>query len=281
MAQVKPFARGTLEHIARAFADFQGLTGREIGELLEEAGLDDPWPDGTKWKRLREALEVRQRNDRAANAVCHFINVAMDMRRFAGRAEEHQALVRELNQCLLLEGLEVARTGKLRPAERARDLPEAERRADRLRAELQRRRVHPYVLKFCQAELVKDNYFHAVLEASKSIFARIREVSGLAGDGVALVDAAFSLKRQGAPPIAFNSLRTQSEKSAHGGYANFARGIAGAFRNRTAHEPKVEYPMSEEDALDTLVVISMVHRALDSAVATPSAPSYAARRADN
>lgn len=83
------------------------------------------------------------------------------------------------------------------------------------------------------------------------------------------------------PPLAFNSLETASQRSAHSGYANFVRGVAGAFRNPTSHDPKVEFPISEEDALDMLATISMVHRRLDQAVVTPAAPAYAMARLED
>jgi uncharacterized protein (TIGR02391 family) len=167
--------------------------------------------------------------------------------------------------------------GRLQRVPQARTLSEAEERADHLRARLRARGVHADVLRFCRAELVQRNYFHAVLEASKSVSAKIRERTGLTADGVELADQAFALKT-GMPPLAFNSLRTPSEQSAHKGYANFVRGVVGAFRNPTAHEPKVEFPVSEEDALDMLATISMVHRRLDQAVTTQAAPIYEAAR---
>lgn len=83
------------------------------------------------------------------------------------------------------------------------------------------------------------------------------------------------------PPLAFNSLQTASERSAHTGYAHFAhfaRGVIAAFRNPTAHEAKIEFPLTEEDALDMLATISMVHRRLDDATITPAAPDYARLR---
>jgi hypothetical protein len=46
---------------------------------------------------------------------------------------------------------------------------EAQARADDLRAELARRQAHPDVLRICRAELLQQNYFHAVLEACKSV----------------------------------------------------------------------------------------------------------------
>ena len=51
--------------------------------------------------------------------------------------------------------------------------------------------VHADVLRFCRAELVADNYFHAVLEVTKSIADELRAKSGLTDDGAKLVDAAL------------------------------------------------------------------------------------------
>jgi hypothetical protein len=58
------------------------------------------------------------------------------------------------------------------------------------------------------------------------------------------------------------------------------RGVVGAFRNPTAHEPKIEFPLTEEDALDMLATISMVRRRLHHAVVTPAAPAYATMRVE-
>jgi uncharacterized protein (TIGR02391 family) len=94
------------------------------------------------------------------------------------------------------------------------------------------------VLRCYRAELVQGNYFHAVLEASKSVSAKIRNRTGLRTDGTELADQACTLKGR-MPPLAFNALQTPSQRSAHSGYANFVRGVVGAFRNPTAHEPKI------------------------------------------
>jgi hypothetical protein len=52
---------------------YGGLTGSEIGRLLAQCGIDDPYPDHTKQFRLCEALKARQASDRAGNAVVDFI----------------------------------------------------------------------------------------------------------------------------------------------------------------------------------------------------------------
>ena len=83
--------------------------------------------------------------------------------------------------------------GKLEQCKQARTISEAEAAADQLRRKLIDRGVYADVLKFCRAELVQANYFHAVLEAAKSVAQKIRDKSGLTSDGGELVDEAFGI----------------------------------------------------------------------------------------
>ena len=144
-----------------------------------------------------------------------------------------------------------------------RDLFGWKRRADDLRAELSRRNVHPDVLAFCRAELLQQNYFHAVLEASKSVADKLRRRANLTGDGSPLVDAACSLSS--GPVIRFNSLSTEWERSEQTGIATLMKGLFSTFRNPAAHAPKVAWATSRSDALDMLTLASMLHRRLDEA----------------
>lgn len=128
--------------------------------------------------------------------------------------------------------------------------------------------MHGDVLKCCRAELVADNYFHAVFEAAKSVAEKLREKTGLLSDGAVLVDDALGLGKVGIPRLAFNSLRTESERSEHTGLMNLIKGLFGAFRNTTAHAPKIHWQITEQDAVDILTTISLIHRRLDSAVRT-------------
>jgi len=47
---------------------------------------------------------------------------------------------------------------------------------------------------------------------------------------------------------------------------NLLKGLFGTFRNTTAHAPKITWEIEEQDALDILSLISLVHRRLDNAV---------------
>jgi uncharacterized protein (TIGR02391 family) len=140
--------------------------------------------------------------------------------------------------------------------------------ASALRKALVERKVHADVLKFCRAELLVDNYFHAVFEATKSIAEKLRQKTGLGSDGSPLVDEALGIGKAGHPRLAFNSLRTESERSEHTGLMNLIKGLFGAFRNTTGHIPKIHWNISEQDALDILTTISLIHRRLDTAIRT-------------
>jgi len=47
---------------------------------------------------------------------------------------------------------------------------------------------------------------------------------------------------------------------------NLLKGVFGTFRNTTAHAPKITWEINEQDALDILSMISLIHRKLDKAV---------------
>jgi uncharacterized protein (TIGR02391 family) len=208
----------------------------------------------------------RQKADGCGNNIGAFIQAAMDPARFVGRTEDFTRFRDRLNEVLAFSGLHLGEDGKLKPITHARTLSEAQERAGRLRNQLLQRKVHPDVLQFCRAELLQENYFHAVFEATKSVAQKIRAKTGLTGDGVEIVDAAFGLS---APLLAINTLRTETEQSEQKGFANLLKGMFGTFRNVTAHAPKITWPIPEQDALDLLSLVSYMHRRLDTAVLVP------------
>lgn len=121
------------------------------------------------------------------------------------------------------------------------------------------------MLKYCSVEVLKKDYFHACLEATKSIFDRLRALAEATGDGAGLVDAALALGKSGVPILAINSLRTQTEKDEQTGLANLLKGLNGLYRNPTAHDPRLSRSISEDELLEVLTMVSMVHRRLDGA----------------
>ncbi len=65
--------------------------------------------------------------------------------------------------------------------------------------------------------------------------------------------------------LAINALRTETDKGEQRGFANLLIGLLGTIRNPAAHNPKIEWPMTELDAFDILTMASLIHRKLDKA----------------
>jgi len=61
----------------------------------------------------------------------------------------------------------------------------------------------------------------------------------------------------------------RAEKGEQRGFANLVKGIFGMFRNPTAHEPRIYWSMTREDAEDLLSLVSLIHTRLDSACMPP------------
>jgi uncharacterized protein (TIGR02391 family) len=271
MERVPIFNPQQLEAIARILADTNdGLTGTQIGYLLADCNIPDINPEMTKWKRVFNAFVAHQNQRQFGNHVLMFINRAMNPVNYTGSPELFASRQAQLNPVLSFCGMAVGDDGKVRRAPTAANLDDAIARAGRLHAELASRKVHEDVLKFCRAELLQKNYFHAVFEAMKSIAVKIRTLSGLTGDGAPLVQQAFGMAGGKKPMLAINSLTTETDLGEQRGFANLLIGLFGTIRNPAAHTPKIEWEMSEQDALDILTMASLIHRKLDRAHHTGS-----------
>jgi len=261
--RIQPFPQQHLEAIAKVLAGSRDdLTGSQIGHALTSCRIPDVDPANTKWKRLYNAFAGFQNEHQVGNGVVVFIRHVMDPALHTGGPDVFRRWQQELNKVLSLSGMEVGGDGKVRRVQRAENLDEAVARANRLKSALDQRHVHPNVLTHCQAEILADNYFHAVLEAMKSITTRIRMLSGLDGDGAKLVQAAFA---GDAPRLKINAFATESQRGEQRGFVSLLTGLYGMVRNPVAHEAKIEWDMSEQDALDIMTTISYVHRKLDAA----------------
>jgi uncharacterized protein (TIGR02391 family) len=263
MERLPCFDASQLEAACRVLGDTEkGLTGAEIAHLLREIAVIDSDPALTKWKRIFNALAGAQNTHRVGNHLIMLINRTMAPARYADRPGLFHWRQDGLNVALAFAGYAVRDDGRVERTTRATTIRDARSRASRLRTLLEDRSTHQEVLKYCKAELLEENYFHAVFEAVKGVADRLRSMSGLVNDGAELVNQVLSTK---APLVMINSLRSETELSEQRGIANLLVGVFGAIRNPAAHEPKVNWPMPEQDAIDILGILSFVHRKLDNA----------------
>ena len=257
MTNIPPFRSDVIEALAKALGE--AATGTEITTTLQQCGIVDNSRESTKWRRLSFVFSERQQKDQSANSILKVINTLLAPARFIGKNEDYEHDRQNVNAALSFVGWECGPDGIIRKCNTATTIPEAERRANTIQQKLRGRRIHHEVLKYCQAEFMQDNYFHAVFEAVKGLAQRIRDESGIEADGARLVDQVFSVE---APIIAFNSLQTTTERSEHIGYATLLKGCFAAIRNPMAHQPKRLWK-GEDDAADYFTLISLLHRKLD------------------
>lgn len=262
MLTIPPFPEGQIESLSRLLGECG--TGDQITRAFQDRGLDDHSGQSTKWRRLHWVLSDSQRQHGCANRIIDFIQSFLSPGRFVGNSSEFEDHRTKLNAILSLSGLEYGKDGKFRMVKMAATLDEAEARLKTIHIKLRGRSIHSEVTKYCRAELLQDNYFHAVFEASKGLGQRIRDLSGIEGDGAALVDKVFSIEN---PVLALNFLKTETEKSEHKGFAQLLKGCFAAVRNPLAHEPKILW-QGEEDAADYFTLISLLHRKLDGSFRT-------------
>jgi len=264
MSTHPPFDPGTIEAIAKVLGE--AGSGSDISRYFQANRLIDDSGESTKWRRINSVFLKSQSATKSANQILAFIMSYLVPTRFVGKRDDFEHHRSELNAILIMQGLEYGKDGQLRYTTQAKTLDEAEARVQGVRNQLAPRKTHSEVYKYCQPELMQENYFHAVFEACKGLFQRIRDLSGVDADGAMLIDKVFSVEK---PFLAFNTLQTETEKSEHKGFAQLLKGCAAAIRNPVAHGPKILW-QGETDAVDYLTLISMLHRKLDQCVKIPN-----------
>lgn len=253
----------TLEALAKLLGDV--VTGGQITEHFERAGILDRSGQSTKWRRLAWAFEERQTEDGDASVALRAVQSFLSPVSFVKEPQRFHATRRDVNVVLRFAGVEYLDNGGFKRIPAAETVDDAAGRSRAIQNKFSGRNIHPEVWKYCTAELMANDYFHAVLEAAKGLAYRIREMSGSDGDGAELVDRAFAGEN---PTLRFNALRTKTEWSEHRGFTALLKGCFAAIRNPLAHEPRIHWE-GEENAADFLSLISLLHRKLDDCQRSP------------
>lgn len=260
--QVSLLTNAQAESLARVLGECG--TGTDISRIFSEKSISDDSGESTKWRRLYWHFRTSQERHGTPNHILSFTQAFLNPHRFVGRLDEFESHRGKVNEILIFSGIQLEKSGDFIYCEKASTLDEAERRVSSIRQKFRGRSIHQEALKYCVKELMQENYFHAVFEASKGLAQRLRDMSGIQADGAALVERVFSVDK---PILAFNFLQTETEKSEHKGFAALIKGCFGAIRNPLAHEPKILWD-GEDDAADYLTLISMLHRKLDNCFPT-------------
>ena len=251
-----------VEMISNVLGDTNdGLTGGEIQRFLLQANIEDTGPSMSKRHRLFYAFVNNQNKYKCSDQILNFISIVFSPSRYVNNPAKFERLRNAVNQQLAFVGYELKKDGQYGEIEKANTISDVQIKADNLKNEIENRKGHPALMHYCKAELLSNNYFHAVFEANKGLFDRIRKLSGLTTDGNALIEEVFSQT----PILIINNYQTRSEQDEHKGFCNILKGLCGMFRNTESHEPKVSWEVTEQDALEILGIISYCHRRLDKA----------------
>ncbi len=252
-AHVPPFDGDIIQGVADVLGETdEGLSGSQIDQVLAQIGVPNVSTGSTKRRRIINALAAHQNKHGNGKSLVAFINETMAPVRYRNNLPLHARRMAELNEVLIYAGLGVNDKGDIVRIEggAASTLDEAAQRAGSIRSELRRRGTHRRVLDYCTDELLQNNNFHAMLEASKSIPARLREMAGVQGGGAALADTTLAPGKR--PLVSINGGVSETDRGEQAGFANLVKGILGMFRNPTALDPRLHRKVTDDELLEAL-----------------------------
>ena len=266
MAKINPFKASTLEMLANAIADIDpSITGSVIHRMLLQSQIEDISYNEqflANRKKLFKAFAEYQKKNQCANNIILFIQNVLSPQRYVDNADMYNRIKIEINMQLAFEGLCIDDSNQIVRVDKASKISDVQIKVNGLKTRLTVQGAHQLVFSYCNAELLANNYFHSVLESSKGLIKRIQDLAGVTYDGQNLMENVF---KDDAPILIVNNFQSKSEKDKHRGFRNLLIGIVAMFRNPGSHELKVEWDMSEQDAVDILAMISYCHRRLDKA----------------
>lgn len=246
------------------------LTGSKITDMFSDLGFKDHDIDRgltwTKWRRINESTVEMWAENNNVRPLFNVIEYVSKPSRYVNNPEAWNSLLKSINSILIFKGYELKDDGYVYQTKTVKTFNEAQNRLKSLSEEVSNLNLHHYVTRFCTEELLKKNYFHAVFEASKGIFDRIRLLSGLTFDGQKLIDEAFNFKKQPLIMIRGNKLYTLDEKNQYYGLINSIKTCLYLYRNHQAHTPRIYDELSLNDAIRGLMLISLTHELLDHCV---------------
>lgn len=257
-----------IENISKKLGEV--ITGYEITQLLSRLDFFDHDTHNqrrdlsTKWRRLAHSISHEYKIKKTEKPLIQVIEEIMHPVRFTSEesVETWQQIKKDINISLSLYGFELGDNGKVSIVQASKTHSEAINRYKHLVEKLEASNVHKQALKFCKPELLKENYFHAIHEASKSTLHRIQALTFSNLDGTKLIEKAFS---QSNPAVILkgNHLSTLTEKSEYNALKHLLLTINYFYRNPTSHTPKIYDPKVEQDAVIALLMISQAHFLLD------------------
>jgi uncharacterized protein (TIGR02391 family) len=256
------FDPAALEHLAVLIGD--RYTWREMGPFFTDAGVTLPPKqdeDSAKWRYANRVLRQLQQGPNGLHRVAQVIERLCNPQSFLGRAEDHQRMVSDANEILSHYGLRVdRRSGKVLMDQTV--TPEVRSASSPAAKTFDARQFHPTVCAHARELFIAGDHYHAVFECCKAFDVAVRTKAQSERHGAELMGTILSITGV----LKLNAQQTESELNEQEGYKHLCMGLMRAIRNPVSHEPEKDWPMSQEDALDMLSLLSYLFRQLDKAV---------------
>lgn len=256
---IEPFSLSALEQFAKIIGD--RYTGSEITEFFRKAGFPQFQHDGsTKWRYVFSVFEQMQTNPYGHYDISKIIQQLCDPQEYFGNPEGHGKIVNQINEILSFYNLEVnSKNGNIFVTSTDAGLRSIESEEAKL---FDSRIFHPEVKKHAKLLFIEGHYFHAVFESCKAFDKYVGEKSKMDKHGYVLMSSSLSLKG----PLKLNTQRTETERNEQEGLMHLCMGVMRAIRNPESHEPQLDWPITQEDALDILSLISFLYRRVDKTI---------------
>lgn len=235
----------------------QLITGSEITMMFNKLNINCCLPNTeTKWKRIYNGIAFARSHD----AMVKIIEYVMTPSRFTDNQNTFTEAMDALNLKLSFIGFKLLPTGKVINHVAATTLDEAHKMVSRLKGDLHKFDIHPQILECCRPEIVSENLFHLIFEASKCVLKELQIISGLTLDGNSLINQCFDGNN---PIVVMNTFQTESERSEHKGLKALLNAIVYLYRNPKAHTPKFLSQDTYRSTIEALIIISRARYALE------------------
>ncbi|MGB9980173.1 TIGR02391 family protein [Methanobacterium sp.] len=260
MIKLDSFSLSALEALAKIIG--ARYTGTEMTDFFRKAGFPEIVHDGgTKWRFAYSSLEELQDRPYGPYNIAKIIEKLCDPQEYFGNADYREDLINEVNEILSHYELEVKLdTGKI--SINPSISPTLSSYKTQTEITFDNRNYHFEIRKHGRDLFIENKYFHAVFECCKAFDKYVQDKSKIENYGSRLMSSALSLSG----PLKINSQVSETDKNEQLGVMNLCIGLTKAIRNTGAHEPELNWPLNQEDALDILSLLSFLWRKIDSAV---------------
>ena len=256
---MKPFDLSALNAFANIIAD--QFTGSEMTDFFRRADFPEIVHDGsTKWRFAYKSLEELQNRPYGPYNIAKILERLCNPQEYFGNTDEREFVVKSVNEILSHYELEVKMdTNKI--VFNTTITPTLNSNKSQRENLYNSRYYHYEIQKHSRNLFIEGKYFHAVFECCKAFDKYVQEKSKIEKTGSKLMTEALKISGT----LKLNQQITSSDKNEQLGVMNLCIGLMSAVRNTGAHEPELNWPIKQNDAMDILSLLSFLWRKIDDA----------------